>query len=84
MSYWKYEGHKGIRYFHLSDTCHKVIQVCVDPGELKKGRTNCIGVYLIDRMTMMGNYAYFANPSFKPCSKKEYNAAMNKVLKLLI
>lgn len=81
--YFKYDGHKGLRYFKTSDTDHKVLQVCVNSGEIKKGRTNCIGVYLIDRITLIGNYSFFTS-GFAPCTKREFDQNMKRVLKLFI
>ena len=41
------EGFLGERYFQLAFNTEKVLQVCVCPGEMKKGRTNNIGITII-------------------------------------
>lgn len=87
MTYYKYLGHKGERYFKMNETIafpndEVVIQVCVSPGKAKVGRANCIGVYMIKRITLLSNYA-FSN-DLKECSKTEYDAALEKVLKLIV
>jgi hypothetical protein len=84
--YYKYEGFKGKRFFKMKETIdfpnnEVVIQVCLSPGTAKKGRANCIGVYIIRRLTLLGNYA-FSN-DLKKCSKKEYETALQKVLKIV-
>lgn len=87
MVYYKYSGNKGERYFKMDNEINfpdneKVIQVCVSPGSAKKGRANCIGVYVIRRLTLLSNYAFSAQ--LNKCSKKEYTAALNKVLKMIV
>lgn len=86
IAYWKYDGNKGLRYFKLDNgidfpDSEMVIQVCVSPGKAKKGRANCIGIYVIRRLTLLGNYAFSAQ--LKPTTKREYSAAFKKVLKLV-
>lgn len=86
MTYYKYDGNKGLRYFKLNNELNfpddeKVIQVCLSPGTAKKGRANCIGVYIIRRLTLLGNYGFSAQ--LNKCTKREYDAAMNKVLKMI-
>jgi len=89
MTYYKYfnPDHKGERYFKMNETIdfpndEVVIQVCVSPGKAKVGRANCIGVYIIKRLTLLSNYA-FSN-DLQKCSEKEYDAALKKVLKLIV
>lgn len=87
VTYYKYQGNKGLRYFKMNDTIdfpnnEVVIQVCVSPGTAKKGRANCIGVYVIRRLTLLANYAFSAQ--LKECSKREYNLALKKILKQIV
>jgi hypothetical protein len=87
MIYYKYNGNKGERYFRLNNEVNfpdneMIIQVCVSPGTAKKGRANCIGVYVIRRITLLANYAFSAQ--LKRCTKREYTTALKKVLKLIL
>lgn len=86
MKYYKYDGHKGLRYFKLDGSkefpeSEKCIQVCVSSGEVKKGRMACIGIYITRKTTMNNNYAFLSQ--MKECTKREFNAAKNKILNLL-
>lgn len=86
MKYYKYDGHKGLRYFKLDGSkefpeSEKCIQICVSSGEVKKGRMACIGIYITRKTTMNNNYAFLSQ--MKECTKREFNAAKNKILNLL-
>lgn len=70
----------GERYFKYNDFAEKVIQVCVHPGDVKKGKSNTFGIYLIHRLTFLSNYFKYY---IQPCTKAEYNKNFNKVLKML-
>lgn len=87
MVYYKYLGNKGERYFKLNDQIQfpdneVVVQVCLSPGKAKTGRPNCIGIYIIKRLTLLGNYAFSAQ--LNKCTKREYDAAAKKVLKMIL
>jgi hypothetical protein len=73
--------YKGDRYFKFNSFSEKVVSVCVNPGEEKKGRTNAFGVYLIHRITFLSNY--MAMDYIEPCTKKEYQKNFNKVFEML-
>jgi hypothetical protein len=84
--YYKYDGHKGLRFFKLQGSLEfpeseKCIQVCVSSGEVKKGRMACIGIYITRKTTMQNNYQFMS--AMQECTKKEFEAAKKKVLKLL-
>lgn len=84
--YYKYDGHKGLRFFKLQGSLEfpeseKCIQVCVSSGEVKKGRMACIGISIMRKTSMQGNYAFLSQ--MKECTKREFEAAKKKVLKLL-
>lgn len=82
--YYKYDGHKGLRFFRLDGAldfpdCEKCIQVTLSSGEVKKGRMACIGIQITRKASMNGNYAFLGE--MKECTKREYEAAKNKILK---
>lgn len=71
----------GIRYFKFNPIYEKVVQVVVNQGEKRKGKTNLFGVGLICRTTFLCNYlsmGYVEN-----CSQKEYETKFNDVVKML-
>lgn len=87
MKYYKYEGYKGNRFFKINDLANfpeseTVIQVCVSPGAIKKGRGHCMGIYMIRRTTMLSNFVFLSE--FMECTKDEYETAKEQVLKLLL
>ena len=71
----------GVRYFKFRWDEEKVVQVCLFTGEVKKGKSNTFGVYLINRLTMLSNY--YSPNYIEPCSKKEYEKMFNQVVKCL-
>lgn len=73
--------YKGVRYFRFNLTSEKVVQVTMNHGEAKKGRTNCFGVSLIHRLTFLSNY--MAPGYLVKCTKKEYQKNFTKVVKML-
>lgn len=84
--YYKYDGHKGLRFFKIDGSLdfpdsEKCIMVTVSSGEVKRGRMACVGIYITHKTTMKSNYAFLSQ--MKECTKKEFNAAKNKILKLL-
>lgn len=78
----EYQHYKGDRYFRFNDISEKVVQIVVNHGEIKKGRTNAFGVYLIHRITFLSNYFSYGN-YLEGCTKKEYQKNFDKVLKAL-
>jgi len=73
--------YKGDRYFKFNPMSDKVVQVCVNHGEDKRGRTNSFGICLIHRMTLLANYLSIGY--VESCTKAEYDKNFNKVLKML-
>ena len=71
----------GERYFKFNYNTEKVIQVCLTVGDVKKGKSNTYGVYLIHRMTFFSNY--LATSYIEPCTKNEYEKQFNKVFNML-
>jgi hypothetical protein len=69
--------YKGQRFFRFNPASEKTLQVVVFPGDEKKGKSNCVGVYMIHRMTFLSNYfMYYCDP----CSKAEFEKQFNKVI----
>lgn len=48
--------YRGERYFKYNPNSEKVTQICVSPGEEKKGKSNTFGIYLIHKNTFLINY----------------------------
>lgn len=71
----------GERYFKLNMYDEKVVQVCLTVGDIKKGKSNTFGVYLISKLTLVSNY--MAQNYIEPCSKKEYEKQFKKVVGML-
>ena len=72
----------GIRYFRLDWSSDKTLQICLSNGaEIKRGRGNNIGVYLISKMTLLSNY--MAMDYVQPCTKREFENRFDKIVKLL-
>ena len=68
----------GVRYFRVAQSSRdSVTQVCVNPGQERRGRGNTFGIYLISRMTFFSNY--LAQAYAIPCTKKEYDKAFDQV-----
>ena len=77
------EDYKGKRFFKQDGnfTTHTVFQVCINEGDVKRGRGNLFGITMINKMTLFGNYI---GPGYAiPCTKKEYEKAFAEVLKYL-
>jgi hypothetical protein len=70
----------GIRYFKVNFNSDKVTQICIDTGDVKKGKSNTFGVYLIGRETFFSNYF---GRYVDTCKKGEYDKMFNKVVKFL-
>ncbi len=75
------QDYKGIRYFRFNYDTEKVVQVCSFTGDVKKGKSNTFGVYLIHRLTFFTNY--LAINYCEPCTKREFEKAFEKTVKML-
>ena len=71
----------GERYFKFDFNEEKAIQVCKSTGDVKKGKSNSFGIYLISRLTFLTNY--FAMGYLIPCTKDEYEQQFEYVMKIL-
>ena len=77
----KYRTYKGMRFFKFTFHSDRCFQVCVNEGEVKKGRGNGMGITLIHSMTFLGNY--MAPGYAEPCRKDEYDRNFTRTVKLL-
>lgn len=76
--------HRGERYFaivYLEGFPIYAIQVCVNPGETKRGRAHNFGISRMSYVSISSNYAFDSN--FKFCTKKRFDNAMKKVYSML-
>lgn len=67
--------YKGDRYFKFDTVTGKVVQIVFCNGEIKKGKGNTIGVYLIDKVTFFTNYLAFnyVDETTKGIFQKKFN-----------
>lgn len=82
--YYFLSKHRGERYFaiiFLDKLPIYAIQVCLDPGELKRGRAHNFGIIKMSYISVMGNYAFDCD--FRMTSKVRYNNAFKKVKSML-
>lgn len=73
--------YKGDRYFRYNIDTQKVVQVCMTCGEVKKGKSNTYGIYLIHRITFFSNYLSYRY--VEECSKGEFETKFNEVVNYL-
>lgn len=74
------QDYLGVRFFRVQYGAEYVTQICVDCGDVKKGKANTFGVYLITSNTFFSNYA---GRYVEPCSKKEYDNQFIKMVSIL-
>ncbi len=72
---------RGVRMFRVNDRTDTAIQIVLNAGEVKKGRGNNIGIYVVDRMTIFSNYGY--GNYLKPTDKKSWDKAFKLVIKMI-
>jgi hypothetical protein len=70
----------GDRYFRMNYDFEKVIQVCFTCGDSKKGKSNTVGIYCINKLTFMSNYFMYY---VEPCTKAQYDKAFDNIIKIL-
>ena len=71
----------GNRYFRVDFNSDTTLQICLSSGDVKKGKANNFGVYLISKLTLFTNY--LAQNYCEPCTKKEFEKKFNLVVKML-
>lgn len=52
----KRTAYRGSRFFRVNPDEDHVLQICIYPGKVKKGRAHTYGIYLISRLTFLANY----------------------------
>lgn len=73
--------YKGVRFFRLDVQSMDVCQVCLSAGEIRRGRSNNVGITMICRLNFFANYLAMAYAI--PCGKKEFDQAFKLCLKLI-
>lgn len=71
----------GIRFFRVNYIEGNVVQVCVAPGEERRGRGNMLGICVLSKITFFSNYLSMIY--VQPCTRAEYNKQFEKVVKIL-
>ena len=71
----------GNRYFKVDWSSDHIVQVCVHPGEPKRGRASNFGVYLISKQTFLSNYMPLNY--VEPCTKGQFEKQFDTVVKLI-
>ncbi len=71
----------GNRYFRLDFNSDVTLQICLSTGDIKRGKSNTFGMYLISRLTLFTNY--LAPNYCEPCTKKEFDKQFELTIKLL-
>lgn len=71
----------GIRYFRVDFNAESTLQLCISSGDMKKGKANNFGMYLISKMTFYTNYA--ACQYVEHCKKSEFEKHRKMIVKIL-
>lgn len=71
----------GNRYFRIDYNSDTALQICLSCGDVKKGKANNFGVYLISKMTLFSNY--LAQNYCEPITKKEFDNKYKLMIKML-
>ena len=75
------ESYIGKRYFKVDWKNDEVVQVVLNGGDYKKGKGNQVGIYVVSRVTFIGNYL---GRFVEPCTKAEYIKGFKKVVEYLV
>lgn len=74
----QYLGKRFFRYNYQSEIC---TQIGVSFGDIKKGKSNNFGIYLISKLTFFGNYL---GPGYlQVITKKEWDKQFEDILTAL-
>lgn len=76
-----YREHWGERYFRYNTKSIRVMQVCASNGDTRKGKSNTVGIYEIQRATFFSNYMAYGWLS--AITKEEYETQFNKAVAYL-
>lgn len=77
----KYQYFKGDRYFKVDRQSPYCVQVCLSAGDMKKGRGSTYGIYIVSRITFIGNF--LSCRYVVECKKEVYDQAFAEALKNL-
>ena len=73
--------YKGERYFKVDYDRPKVCQVCVNAGELKRGRMSAPSITMIDSTSFFSNYmGFYVTPAAKTTFDKKFDIVV-RILK---
>jgi hypothetical protein len=71
----------GDRYFRFDYQAEICTQICKTVGDIKKGKSNTYGVYLISKLTFFGNYL---GPGYiEVINKAEFTKHFDEVINAL-
>lgn len=76
----------GTKFFLLATDSDTVLQVCSHPGpEIKRGRTNAVGIYTISRNSFVTNYLGmgYVEPINEPIFKMAFYDMVNSLSEIL-
>jgi len=86
MKYYKYVGaERGLRFFKVKNIDTNVVQIIVNSGRMKGGRTNTIGICFIRYSSFSGNWAWRLKDSkyIIEIAKSEYDEQFDQMTKKL-
>lgn len=72
---------RGVRMFRVNDRTDTAIQIVLNAGEMKRGRGNNIGIFVVDRMTIFSNYGY--GSYLQSTDKKSWDKGFKLVIKMM-
>ena len=78
----QHRENRGEKYFQVCLDSDTVLQVCVSPStEYRRGRSNTIGIFLIDKLNFLANY--FAYGYVQTCTRGQFVKQFDKIVELL-
>lgn len=77
----KRTAYRGSRFFRYDPDQDHVLQICVYPGKVKKGRAHTWGVYLISRTSFLTNYK--GMDYLEKIPKSEFKKQFKALIKLM-
>ena len=76
----KHFNYRGVLYFAVSSDLNKITKVIYKPGYKKKGRPNCIGIYLVQNSTFLYDYQ---NHLVEETTKQDFIKHFNEIQQIL-
>lgn len=77
----KYRGERYFAILYLDGFPIYAIQVCLNPGETKRGRSNNFGICRMSYVSVSSNYGFSSD--FKFSTKRKFDMARKKVYSML-